>query len=91
MSTKFKFHLAAPIKWPYKCAESPYFVAMAYIFISIVFLAIIIFSKRWLPVRLINIGDIFFTIVIKNKDYEKEFASINESIIRVQNNRQSKN
>ena len=77
MSTKFKFHLAAPIKWPDKCAESPYFLAMVYIFVSIVALAIYIFSKRWQPVRLIKIGDIFFTIVIKNKGYAKEFASIN--------------
>jgi hypothetical protein len=35
------------------------------------------FSPRLMPVRLKGVGDIFFTIVIKDEDYAKEFASIN--------------
>jgi hypothetical protein len=58
-------------------SQSPWFYAMIYFFISIFSLIIYIFSLRRQPVRLKGVGDIFFTIVIKDEDYAKEFASIN--------------
>jgi hypothetical protein len=57
--------------------QSPYSHALIYFFIFAFSLVIYIFSLRHQPVRLIRVGDIFFTIVIKDKDYAKEFASVN--------------
>jgi hypothetical protein len=59
-------------------SQSPWFYAMIYFLISIFSFVIYNFSLRRLPVRLIEVGDIFFTIAIKDKDYAKEFASVND-------------
>jgi hypothetical protein len=47
------------------------------ILISVSF-AIYKVSPRLMPVRLKGVGDIFFTIVIKDEDYAKEFSSVND-------------
>ncbi len=65
-------------KFFYQEVQSSYFHAIVYLFISIVSLVIYIYSLIRKPVRLKEVGDIFFTIVIKDKDYAKEFASIND-------------
>jgi hypothetical protein len=58
--------------------QSSYFHALIYFFISIVSLVIYILSLRRQPIKLKEVGDIFYTIVIKDKDYAKEFALIND-------------
>jgi len=53
------------------------FLVMVYFFMFIVFLSIFIFSLNWQPIRLKEIGQHFFTIVIKDNHYAEEFSSIN--------------
>jgi hypothetical protein len=56
----------------------PFLGFIVCLFLFFVSLGLFNLLPRLQPVRLIEVGDIFFTIVINDKDYAKEFESIND-------------
>lgn len=56
----------------------PFLRFIEYLFLFFVSLGFYNLLQRLQPIRLTKVGDIFFTIVIKDKYYAREFALVND-------------